>query len=123
MKKVLLIMAMVGILTSCSEDDSKDSSSEQIIEHTFTIDGTTSYTYVLGAFGVEEGASIQVEPEHFQTSELDRDFNSGIINYLYEPNPNYVGLDYVELIATRGSDGASTGEDITIVKITFNITE
>ncbi len=110
---------MIVLFSSCSDDDTNT----EVIAENVVISNTESFTYNLGGFGDEEGASIRTQAGHFEVSELERDFNSGQVIYTYQPLAGYVGTDFVEISAARGSDGASANTEITLVKITFNIRE
>ena len=121
MKKILLGLIIIGILISCNNDD--DNSNTEIITENITISNSENYEYDLGGFGDEEGAGIKTQSEHFEISELERDFDTGQIIYKYKAETNYVGTEYVEITTGRGSDGASPNTQNTIVKITFVITE
>ena len=118
MKKIFLLFVLIGILSSCSKDDK-----ENIIDQNVTIRNSENYEYDLGFFGDEEGAGIQTQADHFEISELNRDFSIGKVIYTYKPLSEYVGTDYVELITERGSDGSGSNPDRSIIKITFNVTE
>lgn len=113
------MVSIIGMLASCSDDDT----ATEVIAQNVVISNTESYTYDLGGFGDEEGANIRTQAGHFEVSKLERDFNSGQVIYTYQPLAGYVGTDFVEITAGRGSDGASDNTEITLVKITFTITE
>ncbi len=87
----------------------------------FTVSQSDTLHYSLGSFGDEEGASIQLQAAHFQTSELNRDINSGEVTYTYKADSTYTGSDYVELRSARGSNGASPNNNILITKLTITI--
>ena len=118
MKRIFFLFVLIGILSSCSKDDK-----DNVIVQNVTINNSGNYRYYFGLFGDEEGAEIQTQAEHFEISELDRDTHSGEIIYKFKPLSGFVGTDYVKLTTGRGSDGASSNPNRTIVKITFNITE
>lgn len=87
----------------------------------FTVSQSDTLHYSLGSFGDEEGASIQLQASHFEISELNRDINSGEITYSYKADSAYSGSDYVELRSARGSNGASSNNNILITKLTIKI--
>ncbi len=120
MKKVFIAFILTGILFSCSNDD--DSNNQIIIEN-INLLNTENYEYDLGSFGDEEGASITTQAEHFEISDLKMIVSSGEIIYQYVAQEGFVGSDSVEITTNRGSDGASSGNDISTVKVKFNVTE
>jgi len=120
MKKLFIVFILTGILFSCSNDDDPNN---QMISENIDLLNTEDYEYDLGSFGDEEGAEIITQAEHFDISELNRDVDTGKILYQYKPQEGFVGSDFVEITTNRGSDGASSGNDITTVKIKFNVTE
>jgi hypothetical protein len=120
MKKTVMLFVLIGFSVSCS--DNGNNSNDTLIEQNVTISNVEDYEYDLGSFGDEEGAGIQVQAENFEISKLESD-NNGQTIYKYRPLSGFVGSDYVELKSGRGSDGASPNTDITIIKITLNITE
>lgn len=121
MKKTFLLFAFIGILYSCSNDD--DNYNRDVIELNINISNTENYEYNLGSFGDEEGTEINIQAEHFEVSEIEGDFDNGTAIYKYNPELGYYGTDFVQFSANRGSDGASENTKISIVNITFNITE
>ena len=120
MKKVFIAFILTGILFSCSNDD--NSNNQMIIENIDLLN-TENYEYDLGSFGDEEGASITIQAEYFEISDLKKIVNSSKIIYQYVPQEGFVGSDSVEITTNRGSDGASSGNDISTVKVKFNVTE
>lgn len=118
MIKTILLIFIIGCVSSCSSDHNKE-----VIEQNVTLSNLENYTYDLGSFGDEEGAGIKTQARHFEISKLERDFDNGQIIYKYKPTSEYIGTDYIEITTERGSDGASSNTEITTVKITFNITQ
>ena len=123
MKKVIIyVMAVVCFflpITACKKDK-LSASSEQTI--TISLKNTDLYQYELGNFGDEEGASISKQAMHYNTSKIDRSFDTTTL-YIYKPAAGYVGTDEVTLKAERGSNGASPNTDIIITNSKFTITE
>jgi hypothetical protein len=122
MKKFALTTILLMVFTffiSCSSDDNQ--SEGEIIKTTASISTSETYTYNLGSFGDEEGASIEKQAENFEISKLERTFPSGEIIYTYKPKSGFVGTDYVELKISRGSNGASPNTNISILKITIKV--
>ena len=112
-------MMVFTFFISCSSDDNQ--SEGEIIKATAAISTSEIYTYNLGGFGDEEGASIEKQAENFEISKLERNFPSGEIIYTYKPKSGFVGADYVELKTSRGSNGASPNTNISILKITIKV--
>lgn len=79
------------------------------------------YTYDLGMFGDEEGASIQKQASHFSISEIEREPEKA--KYYYTPEKDFTGTDEVEIIIERGSDGASPSTDFTVIIIKFTVSK
>lgn len=117
-----MVILFLGVLYSCSNDDKNET--YDFIEHNVSIRYSDNFEYDLGGFGDEEGAGIRTQAEHFDISELDRDINTGQVIYRYKALEGFVGNDFVEIITGRGGSSlANPNTDITIVKITFTITE
>jgi len=102
----------------CSKDEDSESINTQAIAT--VIDTNEIYTFDLGYFGDEEGATISKQAIHYAVSKLVRDSASKII-YTYQPAKDYSGNDEVEITSSRGSDGASANTDIKITTIKFTI--
>ena len=119
MQRIILLLFTVAILSSCDKED--ENPNKDIIVENVNLTNSEIYQYDLGYFGFEEGASLLVQAEHYDTSELDRDMNTGNIIYKYQAQTGYSGKDYVEIQTGRGSDGASPNPFLTIIKITFTI--
>ncbi|HSQ46305.1 MAG TPA: hypothetical protein VLM44_05215 [Lutibacter sp.] len=122
MKKIAITTILLMVFScfiNCSSDDNQ--SDGEIIKATAAISTSEIYTYNLGSFGDEEGASIEKQAENFEISKLERNFPSGEIIYTYKPKSGFVGTDYVELKISRGSNGASPNTNISILKITIKV--
>ena len=119
MKEIYASMTIILFLFSCSNGKFK----ENRIEQNVTISNTKDYEYDIGSLGDEEGAGIQIQAKHSEISEYKRDFSNGENIYRYKPTSGYVGRDYVEIRINSGSNGASPSTEITIIEITFNVTE
>lgn len=65
MRKLILLLVIIGFLLSCTAENDKSNST--LIQQDITITNLESYEYNLGIFGDEEEAEI---------SELKNDFNS-----------------------------------------------
>jgi hypothetical protein len=115
-----VLMMVFTFFISCSSDDNQ--SDGEIIKVAATISTSEIYTYNLGSFGDEEGATIEKQAENFEISKLERNFPSGEIIYTYKPKSGFVGTDYVELKISRGSTGASPNTNISILKLTIKVT-
>ncbi|MCF8338554.1 MAG: hypothetical protein K9I74_11305 [Bacteroidales bacterium] len=72
--------------------------------------------------GDEEGASIQTQAQHFQTSTIVRDSSTNwSAVYYYKPDSGYVGEDYVAIETCTGGNGVNCS-NIDVISINFNIT-
>lgn len=105
-------MALAVLLSACD----KENTSKQEVNKTISKNDTLKYD--LGGFGDEEGASIQQQAAHFETSELAR---ASHVTYYYKAEAGFTGQDYVELRSARGSDGASPNTDIVITKLSITV--
>ena len=114
-----LILCALTITPSCKKDNSSINNSQTI---NVTIQANEDYQYDLGLFGDEEGATINCQATHFNTSIIERDLSIDKVTYKYKPSPGYIGTDEVELKSERGSDGASPNDKIIITTIKFTIT-
>ena len=115
-----VLMMVFTFFISCSSDDNQ--SDGEIIKVAATISTSEIYTYNLGSFGDEEGATIEKQAENFEISKLERNFPSGEIIYTYKSQSGFAGTVYVELKTSRGSNGASPNTNISILKITLKVT-
>ena len=86
-----------------------------------TLKNTESYsqTFVLGD---EEGASIKVQAQHYEKSELVRDESTDMnVQYRYKPATDFVGNDYVVLEVYYNKTGEYSSAYTEIVKFNFTI--
>lgn len=113
----------IGLSMSCEKNSPTGESeiTNQII--TKTISENQSYQYDLGNFGDEEGVSITKQAIHFSKSELVRDVNTAKIIYNYTPNIDFIGSDEIEIRSERGSNGASSNNQIINTTIKLTITK
>ena len=91
-------------------------------ETNVTLKNTESYsrTFVLGD---EEGASIPVQAQHYETSELVRDESTNMnVEYRYKPTSGFVGNDYVILKIYYNKTGENSSEYTETERINFTIT-
>jgi len=87
-----------------------------------TLKNTESYsrTFVLGD---EEGASIPVQAQHYETSELVRDESTNMnVEYRYKPTSGFVGNDYVILEIYYNKTGEPSSAYSETERINFSIT-
>ena len=115
-----IILLLAGVLhLSCDSDNPVSSDSSLQI----TLKNTEQYEYNTKIGGDEEGAKIITQANHYHRSEIVRDEStSWAAVYKYEPASGYTGRDYVEIETQTGSDGASPPNEISIIKITFFVT-
>ena len=119
-KKIILSLLCIWFLGSCSNDDGNNN---EIKTENSTISNSDTYTYNLGSFGFEEGANFQKQAKNFEISELVRTGLKSEIIYKYKAMLNFIGTDYVEIWAGRGSDGASPNTNVKIIKIIITVTK
>ena len=119
-KKIILSLLCIWFLGSCSNDDGNNN---EIKTENSTISNSDTYTYNLGSFGFEEGANFQKQAKNFEISELVRTGLKSEIIYKYKAKVNFIGTDYVEIWAGRGSDGASPNTTVKIIKIIITVTK
>ena len=117
-KKIILSLLCIWFLGSCSNDDGNNN---EIKTENSTISNSDTYTYNLGSFGFEEGANFQKQAKNFEISELVRTGLKSEIIYKYKAKVNFIGTDYVEIWAGRGSDGASPNTNVKIIKINITV--
>ena len=117
-KKIILSLLCIWFLGSCSNDDGNNN---EIKTENSTISNSDTYTYNLGSFGFEEGANFQKQAKNFEISELVRTGLKSEIIYKYKAKVNFIGTDYVEIWAGRGSDGASPNTNVKIIKIIITV--
>lgn len=87
-----------------------------------TLKNTDSYSHIF-ILGDEEGATIKVQPENYEISELIRDESTNMnVEYHYKPKINFVGKDYVVIEVHYNQTGVDPMEP-EIVKINFSVTE
>ena len=87
-----------------------------------TLKNTESYSRTFVS-GDEEGASIIVQAEHFEKSELVRDESTNMnVEYRYKPTTDFVGNDYVVLEVYYNKTGENSSAYTERVRINFTIT-
>ena len=112
------LITLIGFLILVQGCNNNEPTPSNTLNMTLKTDAT--YQFDLRYFGDEEGATISIQPKHFEVSKIDRDINSGKVIYTYVPSIGFTGTDSVELKSMRGSNGASAN-NITIVVIKFKI--
>ena len=92
-------------------------------ETNVTLKNTESYTRTF-VLGDEEGASIPVQAQHYETSELVRDASTNMnVEYRYKPTSGFVGNDYVILNIYYNKTGENSSAYTEIERINFTITD
>ena len=122
MKKTLLHFSIISCLFFSIQSCKKDTSIQDSETINVTIRSNEDYSFALGKFGDEEGATIDRQAMHYEISSIIRNPDFVNVTYKYKPSLNYVGTDEVELRSARGSDGASPNDKIIITTIKFTIT-
>ena len=113
----LFLMSLIGI---CCNNATEANTGSEIIS--VFLKNNEVYQYKTGIGGDEEGASIIHQANHFEISDIVRNADSmWEAVYIYKPKSGFVGIDYVELKLSSGSDGASRPTDTVIIKIKFNV--
>jgi hypothetical protein len=114
---VLLPIIVAFTFYGCKDDNPITQFSNGGI--TVEIRNSETYKYPTVS-GDEEGATIKVQAEHYDISEIKRNSETNYVAvYTYKPKSNFVGYDYVELETQKGSDGASASTEIKTIKINF----
>jgi hypothetical protein len=73
--------------------------------------------------GDEEGASIAVQAQHYEKSELVRDESTNInVEYRYKPTSDFVGNDYVIINVYYNKTGENSFAYTETERINFTIT-
>lgn len=118
--QLILSAAVIIIFSACEEDSPKVEN--YTLEVELPVNG--NYSYHTNISGDEEGALIYRQAKKFKTSEILRDSSTNFeAIYRYEPATNFAGFDTVQLQLLRGSDGASSSNDMEFVNIAFHISE
>jgi hypothetical protein len=90
-------------------------------ETNVTLRNTESYTRTF-VLEDEEGASIPVQAEHYETSELVRDESTNMdVEYRYKPTSGFVGNDYVILNIYYNKTGENSSAYTETERINFTI--
>ncbi len=119
MKKIIILMAIIGLFSTCSNDD--DNSNVKLIEKKITLNNSENYEHSLGYFGDEQGARIVTQAKYFEISKLNRATDEIIYNYKSEND--FVGSDFVEIESVNFNISTDNETVINKIRITFNITE
>jgi len=111
---------MIGLFfaVGCKKDNDKKGSETNV-----TLKNTESYsrTFVLGD---EEGATISIQAQNYETSELVRDESTNMnVEYRYKPTSGFVGNDYVSLEIYYNKTGESNSAYTETERINFTITD
>lgn len=115
MKKLILLLVICFCSISCVEiflddDINYPDTGEPATFHEIHIGnnsaaGNNILETSLGKFSVQESAAFQLQAQHYNISELQRDSETGEIIYRYQPPHGYVGEDYVEILAPTDRNG------------------
>jgi len=98
--------------TSVSQDDNQ----------AVLLNNSETYEFRTGIGGDEEGASIKLQAQNYEISEIIRNAETNWeAVYRYKPKAGFTGTDYVELELSTGSDGASPPTKIEVIKINFQV--
>ena len=109
---LFVILVFMGACT-------KDEVSKEIDPEVFTVKNTEDFSFDFEISGDEEGATIIVQAEHAEISEIKRDESTNwSVVYHYKPIENFVGTDSVRIELCTSGDGTTCGET---TQITFFI--
>lgn len=123
--RLISFLLLIFMISACDLTGSNNEPkvSEKFDVHEIELTINESYVHNLGSFGDEEYATILRDPEFAEQNELvyppEDPFT---LNYLYTPEENFTGKDYVIIESKRGSDGQSRNDEIlfTILKFTIH---
>ena len=91
-------------------------------ETNVTLKNTESYNRAF-VLGDKEGASIPIQAQHYETSELVRDESTNMnVEYRYKPTSGFVGNDYVILEIHYNKTGENSSAYTETERINFTIT-
>jgi hypothetical protein len=117
--KLSISLIIMYFFCSCDKDDTVNPGKELDIQ----LKNTETYDYDFGISGDEEGATIIVQAQHFEISELMRNSSTDwSIIYRYKPEDNYTGNDYVEIETCTGGEGVACTK-VDTLRINFTITD
>ena len=108
MRNLILSLTFCLLCLGCTVN-SDDSSSNtirgfELIEVNLSQDDKLIYS--LGNFGDEEGARIKKQAQHAELSDLEYGYDGAVvINFVYKPEPGFLGEDLIWIEINRGSDG------------------
>lgn len=119
--KIIAILLFVLLITwGCDFGGDGNSNDDNVpitfIEENLTIGEGAILTYNLGAWSIEGGLWISLQPKKFQVSHIIPNPLGGA-QYEYVPAKGFIGKDHVEI--TRGS---SAGDNKIIAKTIHKIT-
>ena len=113
------VLCLLVLAVSC--DSTTDSSIEEGVI-TVSIENSETYRYRTGISGDEEGASIILQAENSEISEIVRNAETEWeAVYIYRAQPSFRGTDHVEIELNTGSDGASPPTSSKIVKLKIHV--
>jgi len=122
MKKIVIIIAIIGFLISCTKDDNDVTS--KVIEITINLSNNQVYDYVLGRFpGDNDFTEIVSQASHFELSEIVVTPNTGHSIYKYKPQVGFIGDDFVELTSEKKINIDSDKIEANTIKLTFKIVD
>lgn len=122
MKKYLTLTCLLFSLVVTFSCDRAEGPEFPIETISVSISASEAYSYSLGNFGIEEGASVVIEPKHAALSLLERK-DGREITYTYKAESGFRGKDYVELLSARGSAGDGENPFKETVKIEIMVTD
>jgi hypothetical protein len=113
-----LLFSAAVMLAGCHFDDGFS----PLQMNRVTLKNTDTYTYETGIGGDEDGAAVITQANHYKRSEIVRAASTNWeVVYVYEPEKDYRGEDYVEIETYQGSDGQSPPTKVEIIRFVFRI--
>jgi hypothetical protein len=121
MKKLILMLILLGVITSCDKNDD-DTTNEIVYNQEVTISNAEILNYNLGPFGDEQGASIALQAANYEISEIVRD-DLGEKVYRYKAKSGFIGTDLVEIKRLEFKVASGKITEIHITRISITVTE
>lgn len=122
MEKVnFIFIVIVFLLFSFGCQNTTDPNIKEEIENV-SVSSSEVFEYKTGISGDEEIATIEEQPKNYEVSTIVRDSTTNWeAVYQYKPESGFQGTDYVELKLGTGSDGASSNNNIKLIKLNITV--
>lgn len=117
MKNLITTLFLLAALCSCSGLET-ESLNENLVQQTVKISDRVTFVYNLDKNSSSVvSASLQKNGKNFQISEIRRNPESNILQYVYKAKKGFEGYDNIEIAL---SDSTAPSE-ATVLKINFEI--